>query len=141
MHKHGFYWRFVILPNGARKHFGADVISAVLLAVLLMKLSLRAVAGVDSAYNAASFSRFCVGQWVEHFERNSNNLWQFGLARLGVDAAVSACCPAALLRHPIGFAAAVGPADQAFRAVQCGLSQPYPPFGVFRAQLLPGCVT
>jgi hypothetical protein len=108
---HGSYQRFVVLPDGMRvgfgvhrmrcdrcgrtisylpdfcvpyKHFACDVIAAVLSAVLLVGVSRRAAAEWDSAWNAASFSRFCVGDWVRQFGRNSHNLWHFGLERLGL---------------------------------------------------------
>lgn len=163
------YERFVILPDGARrrlgvhrfrcavcgrtvsflpdfcvpyKHFGADVINAALAAVLLLRLSLRAVAAWDSAWNAASFSRYCVGQWLQHFGRNSHNLWHFGLPRLFGAHSPGVGSQSVLLGHLTAFAA--GRAEHAhcsFRAVQCTLSQPFPPLGLFRAQLLRGCFT
>lgn len=169
MHWHGFYWRFVILPSGVRKrfgvhrcrcavcgrtvsflpdfcvpykHFGTDVIEAVLAAVLLSNLSVRAVARWDSVCNTAGFSRYCVGEWLVHFRRNSHNLWHFGLARLGVVAACEGRSCAALLLHLRGFGAdEAGCAKHVLRMVQCVLSEQYPPFGLFRAQLLPGCFT
>jgi hypothetical protein len=169
VHKHGVYERFVILPDGTRKrlgvhrfrcavcgrtisflpdfcvpykHFGADVVHTVLAAVLLAGLSRRAVAAWDSVYNRASFSRFCVGEWLQHFERNSHNLWHFGLGRLGVAAGAGPRSVAALFAHLTRFGSArVAHAEHSLRAVQCGLSQPFPPFGLFRAQLLPGCFT
>jgi hypothetical protein len=169
MRKHGFYWRYVILPGGARqrfglhrfrcascrrtvsflpefcvpyKHFGADVIQAVLAAVLLVKLSCRAVAAWDSVYNRASFSRYSVGEWLQHFRDNSQNLWQFGLQRLGVTPGVGLRCCAALFVHLQRFGAGrSGCVEEGLRAVQCALSCAFPPFGLFRAQLLPGCCT
>jgi len=168
MEKHGFYWRRVFLPQGSLarvgvhryrctvcrrtvsflpdfcvpyKHFGADVIQGVLAAVLLLRLSARAVAGVNSLYNAASFTRFSVGQWMEHFQQNSRNLWQFGLERLGMTAPVGDRSAAALFGHLQRWGAGVAPVEHSLRAVQCALSQAFPPFGVFRAQLLPGCCT
>jgi hypothetical protein len=169
MQRHGFYWRWTILPSGARqrfgvhrfrcaacrrtvsylpdfcvpyKHFGADVIQGVLAAVLLLNLSARAVAGVNSAYNAACFTRYGVGQWLEHFGRNSHNLWHFGLQRLSVAAGADPRSRGALLVHLLHFSAGrVGEVEHGLRAVQCALSEPFPPFGLFRAQLLPGCCT
>ena len=169
VHRHGFYWRFVVLPDGARKrfgvhrvrcdlcgrtisylpdfcvpykHFGCDVIAAVLSAVLLLNVSRRAAAGWDSAWNAASFSRFCVGDWVGQFGRNSHNLWHLGLARLGLSVGGARGSVPALLGALLCFGAGSrGHEPRALRAVQCALGGLYPPFGLFRAQLLPGCCT
>ena len=169
MHRHGFYWRWVTLASGARersgvhrflctrcgrtvsclpdfcvpyKHFSADVIHGVLAAVLLMALSFRAVAHWDSVYNRAGFSRYCVGEWLAHFRRNSHNLWHFGLRRLGLSAGDDArTCATLFIRLQCFGAARSGDVAQSLRAVQCALSSAYPPFGLFRAQLLPGCFT
>ena len=170
LHKHGFYWRWVILLDGARKRFGvhrsrcarcgrtisflpdfcvpykqfgADVIHAALVAVLLRGLSVRAVAVWDSVHNAAGFSRFCVGEWLQQFERNSRNLWQFGLDRLELSVAVGPRSLAVLLSHLLSFSAGrtEHAPERGFGPVQCALSRPFPPFGLFRAQLLPGCFT
>lgn len=169
MRYHGFYLRFVILPDSRRermgvhrflcrkcrrtisflpdfcvphKHFGSEVICGVLRAVLLLGLSVRAVSASESVHNAASFSRFCVGQWVGHFHANTHNVWHFGLERLGLNASAGPCSAAVLLALLVSFAAdRVEAVEQSFRPVQCALSQPFPPFGLFRAQLLPGCCT
>lgn len=170
MHRHGFYLRFVILSDGCCKRFGvyrfrcsrcrhtvsvlpdfcvpykhfcADVIGVALCAVLLVGRSVYAVAHRDNtADNKAGFTRFCVGQWVDHFARNCQNLWQFGLARLGVALGAGSRSEPALLGHLLDFGVIrVGCADQALRAVQCALSRPYPPYGLFRAHLVPGCCT
>jgi hypothetical protein len=169
VHWHGFYWRFVILASGVRKrfgiyrcrcvvcgrtvsflpdfcvphkHFGTDVIEAVLAAVLLSQLSVRAAARWNSLCNTAGFSRTCAGEWVAHFRRNSHNLWHFGLARLGVSVAGEGRSCAALLLHLRGFGTGeTGCAEHRLRIVQCALSAQYPPFGLLRAQLLPGCFT
>ncbi len=124
------------------KHFGCDVIAAVLSAVLLLNVSRRAAAAWDSAWNGASFSRFCVGDWTGQFGRNSHNLWHFGLVRLGLAVGDGRGSIPALLRALLCFdAGSRGDELQSLRAVQCTLSGVFPPFGLFRAQLLPGCCT
>ncbi len=169
MHRHGFYWRFVVLADGARKgfgvhrmrcalcgrtisylpdfcvpykHFGSDVIWALLWAVIVLHVSRRAVSAWDSVWNRASFSRFCAGEWVRQFGRNGHNLWHFGLARLGLCTDTGRGSLAVLLRTLLRFSVGLRCDEaQALRAVQCALSGAFPPFGLFRAQLLPGCVT
>jgi hypothetical protein len=169
VHRHGFYWRFVILPDGVRervgvhrmrcavcrrtisflpdfcvpyKHFGCDVIRAVLWAVVVLNVSRRAASAWDSVWNESSFSRFCAGEWVRQFGCNSHNLWHFGLARLGLSVDRGRGSLPALLSALLRFGGALrGDEVQALRAVQCALSEAFPPFGLFRAQLLPGCCT
>lgn len=169
MHRDGWYMRHVILPDGRRrdfgvyrfrcsscgrtvsflpdfcvpyKHFSADVIAAVLQAVLMLGLSLRAVAAVNSAYNAASFSRHCAGRWVRQFHANSHNLWHFGLPRLGIRAAAVSSGGGVLLGLLLASAAMPGGGSHAgLRVVQRELACVFPPYGIFRAQLLSGCVT
>lgn len=169
MHRHGWYPRGVILADGRRaefgvfrfrcaqcgrtvsflpdfcvphKHFCADVICGVLGAVLLLELSLRSVSAADSVHNAASFSRYCAADWVCQFRRNSHNLRHFGLPRLGIARSAPRQDPGKLFECLLRFGSArAGDTRQSLRAVQCALSRPPPPFGLFRAQLLPGCVT
>jgi hypothetical protein len=169
MQRHGWYMRSVILTDGLRCRFGvfrfrcgqcgrtvsflpdfcvphkqfcADVVCAVLQAVLVLRLSARAVAAADSAFNAASFSRAAAGDWAGQFIRNSHNLRHFGLARLGLAIVVPSGGADVLLGLLLGFGAErVSEPAHSLRAVQCGLACCSPAFGVFRAQLLPGCVT
>jgi hypothetical protein len=123
------------------KHFCTDVIGAVLRACLVLSMSVRAVVA-DPVHNAACFSRDCAGDWIRQFASNCHNLRHFGLPRLGVAAVPAADTPGLLLVHFLSFGAAHSPdARPGLRAVQCGLSGSFPPFGLFRAQLLPGCVT
>ena len=125
------------------KQFSVDVIGAVLGAVLLLNLAARAVAATDSIYNKASFSVYCVHNWVRQFRRNGHNLWHIGLARLGIAVVPAPDTEAALFEHLAGFGAvsSAEPASCNLRAAQCRLSSSFPPFGIFRAQLLPGCCT
>jgi len=170
MHRHGWYPRSVIdflgrffsfgvyrficarcgrtvsfLPDFCvpYKHFSGDVIGAVLQAVLLLNVAACATAAAQSIYNKASFSRYCVHDWLMQFRRNSHNLWHMGLARLGITAAPAADAEAVLFRHLAGFGAVFSgePDCRSLRAAQCALSGTFPPFGVFRAHLLPGCCT
>lgn len=124
------------------KQFSVEVVGAALWAVLVLNLATQAVAAADSVYNKASFSRYCVYNWVRQFCCNSHNLWHIGLVRLGVAAVPVADSEALLLKCLAGFP--VGPSAHApcdLRAAQCALSTPFPPFGLFRAHLLPGCCT
>lgn len=125
------------------KYFSVDVIAAVLHAVLVLNLTSCAVAASASIYNKASFSRYCVCDWVRQFRANSHNLWHMGLARLGIAAMPAPEAEAVLFDHLAGFGAASSGDTDCFslRAAQCELSSSFPPFGIFRAQLLPGCCT
>ena len=110
--------------------------------VVVLGVSRRAASACDSVWNGASFSRFCAGEWVRQFGCNSHNLWHFGLGRLGLDVGTGRGSPPALLRTLRCFGSRLlGDEAQALRAVQCALSEAFPPFGLFRAQLLPGCCT
>ncbi len=170
MHRHGFYWRSVItyvgycllfgvfrfrctickrtvsfLPDFCvpYKHFSTGVIGAVLRAVLILNVATCAVAAADIIYNKASFSRYCVYDWLAQFRRNSHNLWYMGLTRLGIAAAPAPDAEAVLFRHLAGFGAVSSgeSACRSLRPAQCALSGTFPPFGLFRAHLLPGCCT
>ncbi len=168
MHRNGFYKRIVIdeetwrsvgvfrfwcprcggtvsfLPDFCvpYKRFSVDVIGTTLWAVLVQNLAGRAAASEDSGYNKACFSYYCAADWVKQFCRNSHNLWHIGLARLGIAVVPVPDSEASLLKHLAGFP--TGSSTQApcdLRAAQCALSSLFPPFGVFRALLLPGCCT
>lgn len=170
MHRHGFYWRRVIdyaggcfflgvfrfrctickrtvsfLPDFCipYKHFSTDVVATVLHAVLILNVVTCAVAAAGSIYNKAMFSHYCVYDWARQFRRNSHNLWHLGLVRLGITAVPVPDAEAVLFSHLVAFGA-VSSAESArcsLRAAQCALSSTFPPFGLFRAQLLPGCCT
>ena len=124
------------------KHYGADVIQRVLNLILLLRISLRVIADPGGKYNDVGFSRFCLGQWLAQFACNSHNLWHFGLPRLfGADSPPPSTLTA-LLKHLVAYAVKKGhPRRHTFGVVQQALGQPFPPFGLFRAQLLPGCST
>ena len=169
MHRNGWYPRHAILPDGRSvdfgvhrfrcascrrtvsylpdfcvpyKHFCADVIASVLEAVVIVGLSLRAVAAADGVWNAAAFSAGGAGRWVVHFLANCHNLRCFGLPRLGVDGGgTPPASPSALLARLFAYGAGcVADGRHRLRVVQRGLGGAPPPYGFFRAQLLPGCV-
>jgi len=124
------------------KHYCTDVIGTVLEAVLVLNLSVRAVSAATGAYNAANFSSYCVRDWVRQLVANSHNLWHFGLPRLGIAAVPTPNGTGVLLSHLLRFSDGRGAdALSGLCAVQCALSRPFPPYGLFRAQLLPNCVT
>jgi len=124
------------------KHFCTAVIGTVLEAVLVLKLSVRAVSAAGSVYNTASFSSYCVRDWVHQLVANSHNLWYFGLPRLGIAALPIPDGTGFLLSHLLRFSDGFGAdALSGLCAVQCALSRSFPPYGLFRAQLLPNCVT
>ena len=169
MHSHGSYPRHVILTSGRvlwfgvfryrcsscgrtvsflpdfcvpYKHFCTGVIETVLKAVFMLRLSFRTVCAVDGPYNRASFSVWCVREWGRGFVANSQNLWRFGLPRLGIAAMPAPDAFGMLLGYLAGYSDGRAQDGQCgLRAVQCALSRSFPPYGLFRAQLLPNCVT
>ncbi len=167
MHGAGWYPRHAILPDGRSvdfgvhrfrcascrrtvsclpdfsvpyKHFCADVIGLALEAVVIVGLSLRAAAA-DGVWNAAAFSAGGAGRWLAHFLANCHNLRCFGLSRLGIESETPPVSPHALLTRLFthGAREAVD-GRHCLRVVQRGLGGAPPPYGFFRAQLLPGCV-
>ena len=165
---HGHYKRCVILPNFSSepfgvhryrcatckrtlsflpdfcvpyKHFGSDIIFLVLQFLLFFGHSVREVSNPFGSLNSFGLSRWCVNEWLCQFERNSHNLWHFGLLRLLNPPPVPEDS-AGLLRYFVDFSADdIESSAHTFRPAQIALSKEFPPFGLFRAQLLPGCVT
>jgi len=123
------------------KHFGSDIVFLVLQFLLLLGHSVSEVANPFGSLNSFGLSRWSVSEWLGQFGRNSHNLWHFGLSRLLGYQPVPEDL-SRLLRYFVDFSAGhVELSDKTFYAVQIALSQEFPPFGLFRAQLLPGCAT
>ena len=165
---HGHYKRCVLLPDFASepfgvhrfgctacgktlsflpdfcvpyKHFGSDIVFLVLQSLLLFGHTVREVANPFGSLNLFGYSRWCVNEWLCQFERNSHNLWHFGLFRLLGYSPVPEDL-AKLLRYFVDTSADnTGSSTHTFRPVQVSLCKAFPPFGLFRAQLLPGCAT
>ncbi len=168
MHYHGHYKRSVILPDFASvafgvhrygcatckrtlsflpdfcvpyKHFGSDIVFSILQFLLLFSHSVREVASPFGSLNPFGCSRWCVDEWLGQFERNSHNLWHFGLPRLLGYSPVPENL-ARLLRYFVDTSADyTASSAHTFRPTQVALCKEFPSFGLFRAQLLPGCVT
>ena len=168
MQYHGHYKRCVILPDVASdpfgvhryrcatckgtvsflpdfcvpyKHFGTDIVFLVLQFLLLLGHSVCAVANPFGSLNRFGWSRWCVSEWLGQFDRNSHNLWHFGLPRLLGYSPVPEDL-ARLLRYFVDTSADYTESSaHTFRPVQVSLCKEFPPFGLFRAQLLPGCAT
>lgn len=121
------------------KHYGASVIHRVLSLLLLVGHSVAAVADPLGRHNRAAFSSWCVRSWLADLNANCNNLRQFGLPRL-LDRPVLEPCSCAVILQRLNEAAA-GSKSGVFQYCQVQLSSQYPPYGLFRAMLLPGCVT
>lgn len=130
------------------KHYSAGVICRVLNILLVLGISIRQAA--STAHNAASASRWCVGEWLRQFRQNNNNLRMFGLETAGnSQAAEDAPMSVSDTASDSGLFAALlkvaADADidinGAFPFWQVKLSARRPPAGLFRAVLLPGCVT
>lgn len=123
------------------KHYCADIIYWMLSLVLLVGHCVTAVSNPFGRLNEAGCSRWCVDEWLRQFKRNSNNLRQFGIPRLLGYRPVHGD-PASLLRILVGVAAKeIDSPNHVFRFCQQALCRKPPPFGLFRAVLLPGCVT
>jgi hypothetical protein len=168
MHYHGHYKRSVILAELASeafgvhrfrckickrtlsflpdfcvpyKHFGADIIFLVLQCLLLFGHSVREVANPFGSLNCFGLSRCCVNEWLVQFGRNSHNLWHFGLSRLLGYRPIPEDL-GGLLRYFVDPSADdIESSTHSFGSAQVALSKKFPPFGLFRAQLLPGCAT
>ena len=168
MHYHGHYKRSVILsdfvsePFGVHryrcrtckrtlsflpdfcvpyKHFGTDIIFWVLQLLLLVGYSAGELARPFGSLNDFGVSRWCINVWLNQFEHNSHNLWHFGLPRL-LGCMVDREDLAKLFSYFVD-PSTNDPKELTYpaRLAQAGLSKKFPPFGFFRAQLLPGCVT
>ena len=123
------------------KHYGVDIIYRVLSLLLLLGRGLASVAdpGKD---NEAGYSSWCVREWPAQFKRNSNNLWQFGLPRLlGAAVPTGGDCSELLRRLVAAADGKISHPDHALRLCQTGLCVELPGYGLFRAMLMPGCVT
>ncbi len=123
------------------KHFGSDIVFLILQFVLLFGHSVREVANPFGSLNSFGYSRWCVDEWLGQFERNSHNLWHFGLfCLLGYSPVAEDL--SRLLRYFVDTSAGyIELSAHAFRSAQVALCKEFPPFGLFRAQLLPGCAT
>lgn len=123
------------------KHYGARVIQRVLFLLLLAGRLSRAVSDPLTGKNDAGYSAWAVREWRVGFEANANNLRQVGIPRLGGESE-SAPDGAAILRSLYALATAQGQyRKDVFAFCQVGLTLAWPPLGLFRAMLLPGCVT
>ena len=168
MHYHGHYKRCVILPDFASepfgvhryrcalckrtlsflpdfcvpyKHFGSDIVFWILQLLLFFGHSVREIAHPFESLNDFGLSRWCVNEWLGQFERNSHNLWHFGLLRL-LDCPVVPGDLARLLGYFVDRSTDdLKKSTYPVRVSQVTLSKEFPPFGLFRAQLLPGCAT
>ncbi len=165
---HGHYMRSVILPEFASepfgvhrfrcatckrtlsflpdfcvpyKHYGSDIVFSILQFLLLFGHSVREVANPFGSLNSFGCSRWCVYEWFGQFNRNSHNLWHFGLLRL-LGYSPTPEDLSRLLRYFVDTSADyIESSVHTFRPAQVSLCKEYPPFGLFRAQLLPGCAT
>ena len=167
MHYHGYYLRGVItaevcgrfgvhrfgcgrcgrtvsfLPDFCvpYKHYGARVIQRVLSLLLFAGCLTRAVSDPLMGKNDAGYSDWAAREWRVGFEANANNLRQFGIPRLGGGSQNAPDC-AAVLRALYALATGQGQERKdVFAFCQVGLTLSWPPLGLFRAMLLPGCVT
>ncbi len=123
------------------KHFGSDIVFLVLQFLLIFGHSVREVANPFGSLNSFGCSRWCMDEWLGQFGRNSHNLWHFGLPRLLGYSPVPEDL-ARLLRYFVDISAShIESSAHTFGPVQIALSKEFPPFGLFRAQLLPGCAT
>ena len=121
------------------KHFGCEIVFWVLQLLLLLGHSVREVANPFGSLNGFGFSRWCVNDWLNQFGCNSHNLWHFGLPRLLGYAPVPEDL-ARLLRYFVDPSTDdIKKSTYPVRTSQVALSKKFPPFGLFRAQLLPGC--
>lgn len=123
------------------KHYGARVIQRVLCLLLLAGRLTKAVADPLTGANDAGYSAWAVRAWRAGFKANANNLRQFGIPRLGGESENATDC-AAVLRALSAVATSQGQERKdVFSFCQVGLTLALPPLGLFRAMLLPGCVT
>ena len=123
------------------KHYGSDVVFLVLQWLVLLGYSISAIADPFGKLNGSGCSRWCVSEWFSQFERNSHNLWHFGLPRLLGYAPVPSGL-SGLIGQFIGFSQNhIDQPNHSFRFVQSSLCDAFGPLGLFRAQLLPGSST
>jgi hypothetical protein len=127
------------------KHYSAPIIAQVLLAVVLAGHSVRSAARAGEA--GSGYCARSVRRWVRAFTRNCQNLRQFALPRLGLGM-MDVLSPPDTLRLLLDYAVPVrcdgadSPASTPdIGPAQCALTAADPPYGIFRAQLLPGTRT
>lgn len=124
------------------KRYAAVSIGGALAALLLLGASIRTVA--FSKVNAASASVSAIREWLRQFRRNANNLRFFALPEAGLPskAVGEATDDVGLFRTLSETAQENGAAEAEILPFwQAKLSEGRPPKGLFRALLVPGCVS